>query len=101
MEPQTGAGKILYGVPGHSRRVGPLPRLELCHKLGVFYILEQPSSSLLWHYGPVFRLLKRHGARCVKCSLGAYGARTLKEVSWIQICLNVDCTGKDHRIHGI
>lgn len=56
-------------------------RLELCHKLGVTCIIEQPSSSLLFRYKPFFRLLRRHGARRVKCALGAFHALTEKPVA--------------------
>ena len=57
------------------------PRLELCVKKGVYYIIEQPVSSLLFQYRPVKRLLRKHGARVVKCMLGAFGAPTLKPVA--------------------
>lgn len=59
------------------------PRLELSFQKGVFYVVEQPLSSLLFLYRPVRRLLKRHRAQKVVCSLGAYGAPTLKPVTWL------------------
>ena len=79
-------------------------RLELCHKLKIFYIIEQPESSLLFRYKPFWRLLKKHGAHRVKCSLGAFNALTVKPVprlqfwnvnalficrsSWLRLCLD-------------
>ncbi|CAL1128416.1 unnamed protein product, partial [Cladocopium goreaui] len=61
-----------------ARRLAYL--LELCHKLKIFYIIEQPESSLLFRYKPFWRLLKKHGAHRVKCSLGAFNALTVKPV---------------------
>ena len=66
-------------------------RLEYHYQKGSYYVLEQPSSSLLFRYKPIKAmsqsfvsageaLLRRHGARQVHCSLGALGARTLKPV---------------------
>ena len=52
-----------------------LLRLELCNKLNIFYIIEQPESSLLFRYKPFWRLLKKHSAHRVKCSLGAFNAQ--------------------------
>ncbi len=59
-------------------------RLELCHVKGMFYVIEQPISSLLFEYKPIKRLLKRHGARQVRCSLGAFNAPTLKPAFCLQ-----------------
>lgn len=59
----------------------PWPRLELCYRKGIYYVVEQPISSLLFQYRPVRRLLKRHKARRIHTSLGAYGAPTLKPVT--------------------
>ena len=61
-----------------------LLRLELCHKKKIHYIVEQPVSSLLFRYKPMKLLLKRHGARCVTCVLGAFGAPTVKPVPWLK-----------------
>ncbi|CAL1149091.1 unnamed protein product, partial [Cladocopium goreaui] len=52
--------------------------LELCFRKKVFYIIEQPQSSLLFQYKPLKKLLLRHGARMGQCSLGGYFAPTLK-----------------------
>ncbi|CAL1165178.1 unnamed protein product [Cladocopium goreaui] len=54
--------------------------LELCHKLGIFWVIEQPTTSLLFFYRPLRRLMKRHGAKRVGCSLGALNANTTKPV---------------------
>ena len=72
-------------------------RLELCYQKKVHYIIEQPKTSLLYSYAPVKasnlsethtgakELLLRHGATVVECSLGAFGAPTLKPA----LCLHV------------
>lgn len=65
----------------------PTVRLELCHKLGIHWIVEQPTSSLAFYYKPFWRLIKRHGAKRAHCSLGAFNANTLKPVSCQQKCL--------------
>ncbi len=57
-------------------------RLELCWRKNIYYVLEQPTTSLLFMYKPIKKLLARHGAKFVTCSLGVYGAPTLKPVSW-------------------
>lgn len=62
-----------------ARRLAYL--LELCHIKGIYYIIEQPSSSLLFRYKPIKQLLERHGASFVRCALGAYNASTLKPVT--------------------
>lgn len=59
-----------------------LPRLHLCDKLGIYWVLEQPTSSLAFYYKPLRRLVKRQRAKRVRCSLGAFNAATLKPVSW-------------------
>lgn len=61
-----------------------LLRLELCHIKGIYYIIEQPTSSLLFRYKPIKQLLERHGASFVRCALGAYNASTLKPVFCLQ-----------------
>ena len=61
-----------------------LPRLELCWRKNIFYIVEQPISSLVFVYKPLKRLLRRHAAYSVTCALGAYGAPTLKPVPSLQ-----------------
>lgn len=58
-------------------------RLELCQRKGIYYVVEQPISSLLFRNKPVRKILKRHGAKNVVCDLGAYGAPTLKPVPWL------------------
>ena len=63
-------------------------RLELCHKLGIFWVIEQPTTSLLFFYRPLRRLIKRHRAKRVGCSLGAMNANTTKPVAELQFSLS-------------
>ena len=42
-----------------------LPRLEYAFKRGVSYVIEQPSSSLMFEFPPLKRLLQKHGAKKV------------------------------------
>ncbi|CAL1174247.1 unnamed protein product [Cladocopium goreaui] len=54
--------------------------MELCYRKGIFYVVEQPISSLLFQYGPMRKMLRRHGACRVTTWLGAFNAQTLKPV---------------------
>ncbi|CAJ1459458.1 unnamed protein product [Effrenium voratum] len=52
-------------------------------KRGVYWLVEQPISSVLWVYEPVRRILNWARARRISFPMGAYGARTLKmSVLW-------------------
>ena len=59
--------------------------LELHYVKGVYYVLENPISSLLWKFRCVQQILARHGAKRVVVALGSMGANTLKPV----ICLHL------------
>ncbi len=54
----------------------------MAYRKGIFYIIEQPMSSLLFEYQAVRKLLRRHKAIRVYTALGAYNAPTLKPAPW-------------------
>lgn len=54
--------------------------LELASRKKCFWVVEQPTSSLLFRYRPMRALLRRHKAIQVRTSLGAFGASTVKPV---------------------
>ena len=61
--------------------------LEYHFAKGVFYVLENPMSSLLWRFKCVQRCLERHSAKRDVVHLGCYGANTMKPVpSFKQRC---------------
>lgn len=62
-----------------ARRVAYM--LEYHYAKGVYYILENPISSILWKFRCICRCLERHHAKRVVVHLGGYGACTLKPVS--------------------
>ena len=41
---------------------------------GCFWVIENPNSSILWHYEPMRRLLDRKGVYALTVCLGLYGA---------------------------
>ena len=59
---------------------------RMCHLLefffgrGIYYIIEQPRSSLMFEHPRLKKLLRRHAAAAIKTELGAFGAETLKPV---------------------
>jgi hypothetical protein len=110
----TSPERTLTHVKITSSKASIIPRLELCWRKGIFYVIEQPSSSLLFHYKPLrdpwkhlFKrvlysfvvrfhnlcvptknLLWRHRAHMSECNLGDFNAATLKPVSCQGIVLN-------------
>lgn len=54
--------------------------LQYCFMRGINYVVENPVSSLLWRYRCVRKLLRKHRARRISISLGAYGAHSAKQV---------------------
>lgn len=47
--------------------------LRICNKRGVVWIIEQPSSSCMWRYPALAKLLTRRDCRRVALEMGAYG----------------------------
>ena len=81
----------------------PGPSLEYLHKKKIYYTLEQPATSLLPDYKPLQAsahrsekqcfgevLFKKHGAKFLRLSLGAYGGSTLQlDFAFLfRICFN-------------
>lgn len=52
--------------------------LYLCLRRRIFWIIEQPDSSLMSHYPRLARLLIAHRCEYVKLSMGAYGGPIAK-----------------------
>ncbi len=52
--------------------------LEILSLRGVYWIIEQPMSSLMWQYPAMAGCLRRHGLAPVHLDMGAYGGRSLK-----------------------
>ena len=52
----------------------------LAHCLGVFFVIEQPSSSALFSWWPMLRTLFRCGCTRVSISLGSFGAPSQKSL---------------------
>ncbi len=52
--------------------------LEICTLLGSVWIIEQPTSSLMWEYPAMRALLRRHNAVEVRLDMGAFGADSQK-----------------------
>ena len=57
--------------------------LEYLHKRGIFYIIEQPRSSVMFQHPRLHNLLRKHKAKRVSDELGQYGAETLKPVLFV------------------
>ena len=51
---------LIFHIPQRNE----LPRLELCYQKKIFYIIEQPLSSLLWQYKPVKESCHYYVAPC-------------------------------------
>lgn len=49
-----------------------------CHKSGIYYVIEQPRSSLLWRYPAILAALERTGAVHASVCLGDFGGSSLK-----------------------
>ncbi len=52
--------------------------LEVVSTIGAYWAIEQPASSVLWHYPALRACLARHGCRPVALEMGVYGARCVK-----------------------
>ena len=53
--------------------------LEILTLRGVFWIIEQPTNSVMWDYPAMQACLQRHGIRQgVQLDMGAYGGTSLK-----------------------
>lgn len=52
--------------------------IKTCHERGVFYVIEQPQSSLLFDYRPVAEALAATGGRSVSVRLGDFGSASAK-----------------------
>ena len=52
--------------------------LMRCQELGLDYVIEQPSSSLLYDYPPIKHAVTVSAGRRVHLTLGSYGAESLK-----------------------
>ena len=48
--------------------------------LGLYFVVEQPSSSLLWLYWPMVKVLYLNEAYRASITLGRFGASTLKPI---------------------
>ena len=48
--------------------------MRLCHRLKVWYVVEQPKGSLLWQFESVAEALQATGARRTHVELGRVGA---------------------------
>ena len=54
--------------------------LDYIFRHGIFYIIEQPRTSIMWKHPRLKKTLKRHKALKVRADLGALGAESLKPV---------------------
>lgn len=52
--------------------------LEFCWQHDIFYLIEQPQTSLMFDYAPLAHVLRRHRAKMTTCDMGAFGARSVK-----------------------
>ena len=52
--------------------------LEILTARGAHWILEQPASSILWHYPAMQACLARHGCQPQCMDMGAYGGSSVK-----------------------
>lgn len=50
----------------------------VCHERGIYFIIEQPLSSVLFHYAPIAEAIAIAGGRSVSVRLGDFGAETTK-----------------------
>ena len=53
--------------------------LHLCWTRGVFWVLEQPKSSVLFQHRRFKKTMKLHGATAIDMDMGAYGGPSVKE----------------------
>ncbi len=75
--------------------------VELVHRRGAHWIIEQPASSILWDYPAIQAVLRRHGLKgpCV-LDMGAYGGSSPKATHLYGTApylhtLATRCTGED------
>ena len=54
--------------------------MSVCHALRVWYVVEQPATSMLWQYAPIAQALQHTGARRVYLELGRAGGQSAKGV---------------------
>ena len=52
--------------------------LLLCHRLRIFWAIEQPRSSILFEHRRLNRVINLCGARIYTWDMGAFGAHSLK-----------------------
>ena len=52
--------------------------IKLAHKMHVYVVIEQPLTSLLFRYKPVFLALQKVGAQKISLQLGDFGAASAK-----------------------
>ena len=53
--------------------------LRLCMARGVYYIIEQPRSSIMFEYPPFAKFLQKHPARTCHTEMGAFGMKAEKD----------------------
>ncbi|CAE7328496.1 unnamed protein product [Symbiodinium sp. CCMP2592] len=63
------------------RRMCYLLRYAVAKKL--YFVIENPTSTLLWQYGPLRKLLRKIGVMKVSLHLGSYGAFSPKAVTLV------------------
>ena len=73
---------------------------RVCHRLGIFWSVENPASSRLWEFDPIFSLAMLHGVYRVCFHMCAYGAKHKKPTTILTnmqalLSLSRSCT-KDH-----
>lgn len=49
-----------------------------CHQRGIYWVIEQPLSSVLFRFGPIAEAIASTGGRSVSVRLGDFGAETTK-----------------------
>ena len=49
----------------------------MAHRKGIYWTIEQPSSSLLFSYPPLVECIQRHGAKVITFPMGLFGAKTM------------------------
>ena len=57
--------------------------VELCHARHVWYVIEQPLSSVLFHHPALAAAIRRSGGRRYKVELGRAGAASAKPLSLV------------------
>ena len=60
--------------------------IRVCHVAGVFWSLENPSSSKLWEFGPIRDLLGLHGTFEVRFDACRFNGMSKKPTSLLTNC---------------